>query len=176
MWRITHTHMNLTPLLDANAELLGTACTLLAGISPKVYSEPAPGVGHRVGPQIRHVIEFYICLLEGLDSGVVDYDARRREKSLETSPAAAVARMRSISLALGDASLQCDRPLRVRMEDAPAELGAGFLPSSLLRELQAVRSHTIHHFALIAVTLQARGIAVDSAFGVAPSTLRYRAA
>ena len=33
-------------------------------------------------------------------------------------------------------------------------------------------SHTIHHFALIGITLRESGLAVDPDFGVANSTLR----
>jgi hypothetical protein len=47
--------------------------------------------------------------------------------------------------------------------------------SSVRRELQALSSHTIHHFALMAVTLRAHGLEVDPAFGMSPSTLRYQA-
>ena len=46
-------------------------------------------------------------------------------------------------------------------------------PSSLARELQFLTSHTIHHFAVIALILRAMDVEVDREFGVAPSTLRY---
>ena len=36
-------------------------------------------------------------------------------------------------------------------------------------------SHTIHHFALIAMALRAHGVAVEAGFGMAPSTLSYQA-
>ena len=42
------------------------------------------------------------------------------------------------------------------------------------RELQVLSSHTIHHFALIGMTLRAHGVVLDEDFGVALSTLRYR--
>jgi hypothetical protein len=45
--------------------------------------------------------------------------------------------------------------------------------SSTGRELQTLSSHTIHHFALIAMTLRVLGHKVDRDFGMAPSTLRY---
>jgi hypothetical protein len=64
-----------------------------------------------------------------------------------------------------------DHLLEVRVEN-----GDGHLTSSVGRELQALSSHTIHHFALIAVTLRLHGIQVDPIFGTSPSTLRYRAA
>ena len=48
--------------------------------------------------------------------------------------------------------------------------------SSLLRELQFLLSHTIHHYALIASLLERRGVRVRdelSGFGVAASTLEH---
>ena len=49
------------------------------------------------------------------------------------------------------------------------------MTSSIGREMQALASHTVHHFALIAMTLQALGFHLDRDFGMAPSTLRYQA-
>ena len=66
-----------------------------------------------------------------------------------------------------------DTELAVRMENAETDV---WLASSIGRELQALSSHTIHHFALIAVTLRLHGIVVDPDFGMSPSTLRYQAA
>ena len=66
-----------------------------------------------------------------------------------------------------------DRALMVRMEDAGPTPDC-WMSSSLARELQMLSSHTIHHFALIAMTLRAHGVELDADFGVAPSTLRAR--
>ena len=70
---------------------------------------------------------------------------------------------------------ECDDvEIAVRPEDAPN--ADEFLQSTIARELQVLSSHSIHHFALIAVTLQAFGVSVPPSFGVARSTLRYREA
>ena len=45
--------------------------------------------------------------------------------------------------------------------------------SSLDRELQSLISHTVHHYALIAMLLRVSGRQPAADFGVAPSTLRY---
>jgi hypothetical protein len=58
------------------------------------------------------------------------------------------------------------------MENADEDV---YLISSIGRELQALSSHTIHHFALIAITLRLHGFDVDQDFGMSPSTLRYQA-
>ena len=62
------------------------------------------------------------------------------------------------------------------MEDAEANaIPDSYMESSVSRELQVLSSHTIHHFALIAITLRMHGVELDSDFGMAPSTLRYLA-
>lgn len=162
-------------LLETNVDLLESARQLLARLGDEVYSEPAPdGSGHKVGAQFRHVIEFYVCLLDGVGSCLVDYDARARVQTLERSRTAAMASIESVIGMLADENRWTETQLKVRMEDAPQSATAQWMPSSVSRELQAVRSHTIHHFALIAMTLRAWGIEVAGKFGVAPSTLRYR--
>jgi hypothetical protein len=46
--------------------------------------------------------------------------------------------------------------------------------SSARRELQFLLSHTVHHYALIAMICRQYGVGVEEDFGVAPSTLKYR--
>jgi hypothetical protein len=158
-------------LIDANVHPLRQVLELLEQTDERTYVEPPPGLApHRVGGHLRHILEFYECLLDGIESREVDYDARRRDASIETSPRAAMAKIREIIARLENTpELGDDCVLRIRVEEAPE----AFVVSSAGRELQVLSSHTIHHFALIAVTLRAHGIAVDRDFGMAPSTLRY---
>jgi len=125
---------------------------------------------------LRHIIEFYECFLDGLEPTHIDYDARRRDLTLESSIAVAAERICGIIARLeAEALLQYDGVLFVRMEDAAGfDLADPFLMSSVARELMTLSSHTIHHFALIAMTLRGHGFVLDPDFGVAPSTLRYR--
>ena len=99
----------------------------------------------------------------------------KRDESIERSRHAASIAIRSIIYAL-DTSAEQERVVWVRMEDAEASgVSESFMESSITRELQALSSHTVHHFALIAVTLRAHGVQMDPDFGMAPSTLRYLA-
>jgi hypothetical protein len=158
-------------LIDANIRSLRQVLELLERIDERTYGEPPPGfVPHRVGGHLRHILEFYECFLDGIEPRAVDYDARRRDASIEKSPRAAMARIREIIARLENTpALRDDCVLRIRVEEAPG----AFVVSSAGRELQVLSSHTIHHFALIAVTLRAHGVDVDRDFGMAPSTLRY---
>ena len=152
----------MTELIQANLEWLRQATGLLNGISKSAFGEIS---GH-----MRHIIEFYECFLDGLPAGRIDYDARKRDQSMERSAVAADARIQSLNDRLRTApELRGDALVWVRFEESCAT-------SSVGRELQVLSSHTVHHFALIALTLRAHGVAVDPRFGVARSTLRHQAA
>jgi hypothetical protein len=164
-------------LTEANLALLEQGRRLLASIDDDIYTKRLSLLfSNRIGAQMRHILEFYECFLDGLPLAHVDYDARRRDELLETSRATAIGRIESIADRLASSSVTGeDGLLWVRMEDTPAELaGDAFLTSSVTRELQVLKSQTIHHFALIAVALRVQGLTADEGFGVAPSTLRHQ--
>lgn len=166
-----------TALVRINAGWLQQALAVLEDIDDAAFtSSPANLTPHRVGGHLRHVIEFYDCFLDGLTTMHVDYDARRRDPLLEQSRPAAAAKIRGLIERLTmEPELRGDGAVFVRVEDATAQqIPEPFLLSSVGRELQVLSSHTIHHFALIAMTLRALGYAVREDFGVAPSTLRHR--
>jgi uncharacterized damage-inducible protein DinB len=165
-------------LIETNVQWLQQALRLLTLLTDDNYRRsPADFVPHRVGGHLRHILEFYECFLDGLESSHIDYDARQRNVSIENSRIAAMDRIRSVIERLESNELiRADSILWVRMEDCDGDaLDDRFLTSSPARELQVLSSHTIHHFALIAMTLTALGVSIDPEFGVAPSTLRYRA-
>jgi hypothetical protein len=165
-----------TALVKINVQWLKQAQALLEAMDDKTFTKTPPNLApHRVSGHVRHIVEFYECFLAGLGLLHIDYDARRRDPQLESSRAAAIARIRDVIAQLElDPALREDGAIFVRVEDS-AGLPEPFLLSSVGREMQVLASHTIHHFALIAVTLRALGHRVAHDFGVAPSTLRYRA-
>jgi hypothetical protein len=165
-------------LIATNLRWLRQALRLIERLDDAVYAATAPELApHRAGAHFRHILEFYQCFLDGLESSHIDYDARRRDESVERSRNAAIVTIRFIIHALEThAELRQERIVWVRMEDAQdSGVRDTFMESSLSRELQVLSSHTIHHFALIAVTLRAHGVQLDAGFGMAPSTLRHLA-
>ena len=161
-----------TELIASNVGWLQQGLSLLGHIDEATFVNSPPGLApHRVGSHLRHVLEFYECFLDGLDASQIDYDARKRDDLIERSRHVAAAKICTILRRLEALTFLADHMLEVRVEN-----GDGYLGSSVGRELQALSSHTIHHFALIAVTLRLHGIQVDPNFGMSPSTLQYRAA
>ena len=177
--RAENTTTAITELISTNVAWLKQALSLVQQLDDVTFrSSPQGLVPHRVGSHLRHVLEFYECFLDGLRSLTVDYDARQRNYSVENNRDAAAEKISSILGRLEENPwIQSDSVMFVRMENAEAsEVESPYLRSSLSRELQTLSSHTIHHFALIAITLRLHGFEVEPDFGMSPSTLRFQAA
>jgi uncharacterized damage-inducible protein DinB len=166
-----------TPCLFAdNRILLLQGLEVLRGISPEVFTTvDARCLGGSIGGHVRHCIELYRCFLQGLKTGRLDYDARARDLLLETDPVAACEALLATTLLLDEAAANSanGHPLLVVENHDGTELE--WSSSSVGRELRFLLSHTVHHYALIAILLRVRGMATPQGFGIAPSTLRHRA-
>ena len=162
--------------LGRNIASLRQGIALLEHIDDELFATSPPGLeSGGIGPQFRHIIDYYQCFLRDVATGRIDYDERERRADVETDRAVAKASLVQLVDDLQSAALD-DAPdqLLVRVDaDPSAALDENLGCSSVSRELQFLLSHTIHHFAIIAVTLSGSGFAPPSGFGVAPSTLRY---
>ncbi|GAB4121437.1 MAG: hypothetical protein Fur005_33720 [Roseiflexaceae bacterium] len=128
-----------------------------------------------VGTHMRHLIDFYLNFMRGLAAGRIDYDHRERNVQIEQDRSAALAHLEQLLQFLEQISEQDPAlPLLIRQDTSlAAEDPKAWGTSSLRRELQALVSHTIHHYALIAVLLRHMGLVSEPGFGVAPSTLQH---
>lgn len=123
-----------------------------------------------VGAQFRHNLDFIGAFLKGAEIGQVDYGARERDLRIENDRSAAIAQIEVLKAMIEKLeSRSMLNSISVRSE-IDSSL---WFPSSVLRELEFVYSHMVHHHALIAEKLLGFGIHVEKDFGVAPSTLQY---
>lgn len=154
--------------------LLEQAFELLQRIDDQVYTSPGPlSPRAGIGGHLRHVLDFYQCFLRGIDAGRVDYNLRERDVSVEQNRAHAQRQIGATTAALRSLSANNNQSaLLVRTEDDGIS-AAPWSASSLLRELDFLQSHTIHHYSLIAMLLRSQAIEPDEDFGVAPATLRH---
>lgn len=154
----------------ALGSLLEQGADLAAGLELEAFaciSALAPGGS--VGAHLRHVADYVAAFLRDLEGGAVDYDRRGRDELTEREPARARAELLALCAALRHlAAHDPARELRVRAE--ACLLGDAWQRSSVARELGMLLSHTVHHYALIAMLLRARGLEPPADFGVAPST------
>ena len=127
--------------------------------------------GSTVGQHVRHVLEFYGCLLTGYEMGLFSYDKRARDLRLENDI---------------DFARQTLRELELKMTDLPgnkvlameAELGmmTQQVNTTFDREVLYLAEHAVHHLAIIKTGLRCRfpEVSLPADFGVARSTQRYR--
>ncbi|MFN0244763.1 MAG: DinB family protein [Planctomycetota bacterium] len=163
---MSHSADLVRDLVRDNVRVLAQLRATLDRLPDAAYADAAPELGlASIGSHVRHVIDFYACFTTQLASGSVDYDLRARDARLECDSRAAVDACSRAEELLR--TCEADGVLDVRMEGGP------WTRSSRARELAALCSHAVHHFALIAVLLRRAGESVDADFGVAPSTLRY---
>lgn len=164
------------PWITDNLALLDRALAFVDAVDDDAFRMPDPQFALAApGSHLRHVLDFVRCVVEGARLGRIDYDQRRRDERVERDREfarfeLAVQRRRLAALA----TLPPTRRLMVRAECESAD--GPWSESTFHRELLFLQSHTIHHFALIALHAARLGIDVGEDFGVAPSTLRHRAA
>jgi uncharacterized damage-inducible protein DinB len=143
-------------------------------VNEPTFSEPKEILfASTLGMHVRHIIEFYQCLLNGLQQGEMNYDARERNMLLETNIDFAKSSITEVCNSLRE--LFVSKTILLQQVflkiDEPS-----FIPSSAERELAYVIEHTIHHLAIIKMACLADKIPVvlHKDFGVAYSTIIHR--
>jgi hypothetical protein len=161
-----------SPLLDDNIEALNQGIELIARLDDQLYTRPNPELSlSGAGAHFRHCIDFYHSFLAGVESGLINYDLRERDERIEQNRLFAIAMLNAVIEDLSRAPvIEDDRAIETLLEGS---LDSDWSISSLKRELQFLLSHTIHHYALIALALRSQGFDPGAEFGVAPSTLRH---
>jgi uncharacterized damage-inducible protein DinB len=161
-------------LIRANLHYLQQATELLDRIDDACLAEPSTCFYESsIGGHLRHCLEHYLSFLEGMESGRVDYDARKRDVILETQAGAAREKVGEIIAALeGLEGRDLGERLEVKMDCGESEIP--WQASTPGRELQFLVSHTVHHFAMIGGICTSMGVEMGEVFGVAPSTIRHR--
>ena len=152
--------------------LLEEGLHLLERIDDKTYAKTSV-IAPRgsIGAHLRHCLDFYRTFLKGLESGRIDYNCRQRDALIETDRRLAIHQINQLIEELHETlSIFRIAPILIATEDGS---NREWCCSSVVRELEFLRSHTIHHYSLMAILLRFQGIEPGEEFGVAPSTLRY---
>ncbi|HMQ49369.1 MAG TPA: hypothetical protein PKA00_18020 [Saprospiraceae bacterium] len=149
---------------------------LIDRIAPLEYAMPLEVFnGSSLGQHFRHILEFYICLMDGIETGVVDYASRKRNLAFETNPEEACRVFMEVASQVGLIDEFQTVQVRADFSDQP-EVIRPVLQSTVGRELMFAYDHAIHHLAMVKIGLAALNPAAltDQNLGVAPSTLKYR--
>jgi hypothetical protein len=162
-------YCNRPRLLQKLIDELEKAASVIENLSDLGYRSTANNTGS-VGGHIRHNLDFVKSLLKGVETGRIDYSARERDPRVEEDRSYAAGKIAETILRIASLSASdLDRTVFVRSEIDPD----AWYASSLMRELEFVHSHTVHHHALVAEKLSKANVVIPDHFGVAPSTLEY---
>lgn len=141
-------------LLELPQEIYAQSCTVLSNSS--------------IGQHTRHIIELYLCLIDGYTLADVSYDRRERNRRIEVEKTYAIGLLERIQTELE----KPNKPIKVTYELGGVET---VLDSNYFREVMYNLEHTIHHHALIKVGIQHfTEMELPDSFGVAPSTMQFR--
>lgn len=162
-------------IIKANISVLTELNDLINHLDKKQYAcQLDIFSGSTIGMHVRHIVEFYLCLLAQHDSGTVSYDQRDRNPELANNPDYASAVIEDLLLRLEKAYVDKELTLVGSLDDNLNENIV--LKTNLGRELFYNLEHAIHHMALIkiGVFVLDPSIPMSESFGVAPSTLKYK--
>lgn len=161
--------------INASAiNLLKQLSTVIDGLTDTQFVTKVPVLSNAtIGQHVRHTLEFFICLMDAKNEGVVNYDERKHDQFIEQETQLA-----------GSVILSVQEFLLKETEDFALRLKANYsienaysetITTNFYRELAYNIEHAIHHMALIKIGCRAvcPDLELPEHFGVASSTVRY---
>jgi len=129
--------------------------------------------GSSIGMHVRHIIEFYQCLLQGNSSGTVNYDARKRDLRIENDVDHASEALLDCVETINELDGNADLLLITSVDGSETQC---HIPTNIFRELTYLIEHSIHHMAIIKMAFNENysQIEIPENFGVAYSTIKHK--
>ena len=167
--------MRPSSLISAVEDVLNQGRALLEGIGSEDYTREEDGpYAAPLGGHYRHILDHFLCLIEGLQVGEINYDLRARNRELETSVEAALAATDNLiaqfrRLPADIFRQECTVVYSVGYGDGEAQAVRSFVA----REIMFCVGHAIHHYAILKLLCAGRTVRLPYEFGIAPSTLKH---
>jgi len=144
----------------------------LQSLEPDQYRLPSKCLFNAsIGQHVRHIIELFIELDKGYETGTVNYENRKRDYRIETDKDLASGLLGTIY----NEMMRPNKPLLLQTgykEDSD-ELIA--IDTNYYRELAYNMEHTVHHMAMIRIGIhELSTLQLDESFGIASCTIKYR--
>ena len=165
----------MSQLTQASSAILDQLINAIEQLRESEFTKSSETLGgSSIGQHLRHTLEFFICLEQGYDKGIINYDKRAHDKMIETD--------KEIALLAIDRIRQF---ILKQAEDKSLILEVGYdlrndvnvsVTTNYFRELTYNIEHAVHHMAIMKIGIRevAPHVTLSHDFGVAASTLRYR--
>ena len=130
--------------------------------------------GSTIGQHLRHTLEFFICLEQGFEKGIVNYDKRAHDKLIESDKYIALSTLQRITDFVNQQAT--DRSLQLEVGYEPNSDECVTVQTNYYRELTYNIEHAVHHMAIMKIGIRevAPYVKLAPDFGVAVSTLRHQ--
>ena len=161
----------------ACVQILDQLANVVHQLTASDFSKASPALSNStVGQHLRHTLEFFICLEEGYQRGVVNYDKRAHDKLIETDKSFALATINRIGSFVEGLSENKSLTLEVSYDLQKDDFVV--IDTNTTRELVYNVEHAVHHMAIMKIGIReiAPYVSLPSDFGVAASTVRYKEA
>lgn len=161
-------------LPKACSSILNQLAGVIRQVDEKDFSSPSLALSNStIGKHIRHTLEFFICLQEGIDRGVVNYENRSHDKLIESDKFLALDLAERMAKFVGQHKM--NRPLLLETEYEMDDMAEHTIETNYFRELNYNLDHAVHHMAVVKIGLRevAPYVEIPPDFGIASSTLRY---
>lgn len=162
--------------IEANIEIIDRCLAIINVLPLKDFVKPCSVIlDETIGRHFRHIIEFYISLLKDINTGIVSYDSRERNKQLETEIKIVSEKLKQIKMKLS--GLSTDQKILLKYNLFTDSNYLQTAESTLKRELIFLHDHTIHHLFMIRIAsenLSVKNLLNIDDLGINPSTLRSR--
>lgn len=148
---------------------------LLNQLKPEDYKRPSVLLNKSsIGQHVRHSLEFFLCLKEGVVIGKVNYDKRKRDMVIEEDIEFARIVLKGIADWIKNNSQNV--PLKLETNFSRTENSPITIVSNYHRELTYNIEHAVHHMALIRVAINelCSYMELSEEFGVSSSTIRNK--
>lgn len=153
-------------------ELLDQIAWVAQELKADEFSEPLPVLmDNSIGKHVRHILDLMDCLCLSIESGEIDYDARKRDELIENSPIETLLKINELKTKLN--FLNPASIIRLKQKISALEIE---LDSRTEREILYNIEHSVHHLAIIriGITHHFPEIIFPDNFGIAYSTVQYR--
>jgi len=163
-------------LIESNVDAIAQVEEVVDTLPCDYYAREKVDGRSAVGSHVRHIIDHYRALQQGVKSGRIDYDCRHRNCLSATNRGMALRLLSDLKQWLKQ---DCQRllccssaeNLLISSESNFQESCVATMHSTLERELSYILNHTIHHVAYVSLLVQFSGFAISKDIGIAPTTM-----
>lgn len=159
-------------MIEAIEQNLQRGVQLLKNISDDQYRNKSVGPYHSsIGCHMRHILDVYSCIFNGLEDGYIDLSVRERNECAENETSVGLEYFNTVIKRLNEISTE-DFNKSVKICDNVG-LGNETAIYTVAAALMQAQSHTTHHYASIGYLIYQLGIELPVAdFGFNPSTVK----